>query len=256
MRLADLQRTFAEALQQREPTEHAATIATGNSRISPLAQIEIYRDQFWWRHIGCLADDYPTLRALVGPAAFDELCARYLKAYPTQGFLLRDLGKDLAAFLETESDRLLVDVARVEWAFVDAFDAADLPKLDPQSIDGVSEDLWPHARITLHPSIVLLDLQFPADDVRVAQRTGKPVTRPEPAPRCIAVYRRDLLLYAEPLERSAFSVLCAIAAQNTLSEACASAGDAEEKIGAWFSRWASLGWISRVDFPLSPAVAE
>jgi Putative DNA-binding domain len=248
MKLADIERTLANALVLPTPNEGAAVIAAGSERLSPLDQVEVYREQFWWRHIGCLADDYPTLQAIVGTEAFAEICTRYLAAYPPKGFLLRDLGRDLSKFLETEGDRLLVDVSKVEWAFVDAFDAADVPNLDPKTVEGISEDAWPNARLSLHPSITLVDLEFPADELRIAHRNGETITRPQPAPRALAIYRRDLLLYAEVLDRSAFLVLSAIASGKTLAEACTYAADAEEKIADWFTRWAALGWISSIDF--------
>ncbi len=247
-RLHELQQTFAIALCKREPTPSAAVIATGSARLSALQQLEVYREQFWWRHVSCLADDYPTLSALIGPDAFEQLCARYLAARPPTDFLLRDLGKNLAEHLKTEGDRLLVDVASVEWAFVDAFDAADAPPLDPDSIAAAAEDSWPGARLSLHPSLTLLDLEFPAEELRMAQRNGEVIARIDPSPRALAIYRRDLLLYSEPLEPSARLVIVALMRGETLASACESAADAEEKLGGWFARWAALGWISRVDF--------
>ena len=128
------------------------------------------------------------------------------------------------------------------------FDAADAPPLDPASIQGASEDDWTGARIVLHPSLVLLDLGYPADDVRVQLRKGEPITRPEPSPRKAVVYRRDLLLYLEHVTDDAYAVLGALGRRETLGEACSRADGAEDKLGEWFARWASLGWISAVNF--------
>ena len=249
-RLHELQQSFAHALFKREPTTTAAVIATGSPRLSPLQQLEVYREQFWWRHVGCLKDDYPTLSALIGQDAFEELCVRYLAAWPPKDFLLRDLGKNLAEHLRAEGDRLLVDVASVEWAFVDAFDAADAPPLDPATIAEASADAWPGALLSLQPSLVLLDLQFPADELRMKHRAGESLSRVDASPRALAIYRRDLLLYSEPLEPSAHLVLAALMHGETLASACQRAADAEENLGGWFARWAALGWISRVDFSI------
>jgi hypothetical protein len=255
MKLAELQRTFAQAIQRQEPDAAASVIATGSERMDPHAQLEVYREQFWLRHVACLADDYPTLIALMGQAAFEELSARYLAAHPPVSFLLRDLGKDLAPFLaEQGNDTLLADVARVEWAFIDAFDAADAAPLDPSTIAEASEDAWPGARIALHPSIVLLDLAYPADELRALAREGEPITRAEPSPRKTVVYRRDLLLYLERVDDAAFAVLGALARGETLGAACSRAEGAEDRLGEWFTRWAGLGWISGVSFS-SPAPA-
>ncbi|HEX7604575.1 MAG TPA: hypothetical protein VF316_23315 [Polyangiaceae bacterium] len=100
-----------------------------------------------------------------------------------------------------------------------------------------------------------LALGHPANDLRVAFRTGQGLARPAAADTFLVVYRRDLLLYAEPLDALAFALLERLAKGETLGEASEGVALAsgrgaqvEGKIGDWFARWASLGWISRVDF--------
>ncbi len=250
MKLAELQKTLALSLLQREPNPVAATLASGSARLSPLEQVEIYREQFWLRHIACLTEDFPTVRALTGDAAFDALCRSYLEAFPPAHFMLRELGRNFAEFLaRAQGDALLAEVARVEWAFIDAFDAAEAPALDPAAIAAATDDDWPLSRIRLHPSITLLDLSWPADALREEHARGEPVSRPERSPRRLVVHRRARQLYAEHEPESAFAVLVALAAGATLEAACAHASDAEDKIGEWFSRWAALGYVAAVTFP-------
>ena len=259
-RLAELQRLFGASIVREEPLGEGATeLAAGSHTMSPAGQVEVYREQFWIRHVGCLVEDFPTLHALLGAEGFEALVAAYLRAHPPTKFRLRDLGEELPRFVAQTSpwaeDALLADVALVEWAFVDAFDAADAPPLDPASLGGVAEDAWPGARLTLHPSLQRLALGHPANDLRVAFRTGHGLERPAAADTFLVIYRRDLLLYAEPLDGLAFALLERLAKGETLGEASEGVAltsgrgaEVEASIGDWFARWASLGWISRVDF--------
>lgn len=251
MKLADVQRAFGEAIASSEPVAERAAHFVGPGARDPKTQLETYREQFWLRHVGCMVEDFPALQAVVGEERFAELCRGYFVAYPPSSFLLRDLGGSFARFLEeTGEERFVVDLARVEWAFIDAFDAADAPPLDPQSIAAIAEDDWPRAVLTLHPSLQLLDLAFPAEDVRAAFRLRGEVLRPAAKPSPMVVYRRELLLYVEPLEPGAYELLVRLQRGETLgaaSEAVAATnGSIESELGGWFSRWTALGFVSRV----------
>jgi hypothetical protein len=47
-------------------------------------------------------------------------------------------------------------MARLEWAYIEAFDAADAPALDPLKLSGIPESAWETARILLDPAVRLL----------------------------------------------------------------------------------------------------
>jgi len=67
-KLSDVQAWMAEMLQldralPRDPkiSEDAKNYATGNDRLSPVEQVEIYREQFWLRHTSSLVEDFEGL---------------------------------------------------------------------------------------------------------------------------------------------------------------------------------------------------
>lgn len=255
MKLADVQRAFGEAI--RASVEVRPEVATfvapsrGASERAPATQLETYREQFWLRHHGSMVEDFPALQASIGEDAFAHLCRRYFEAHPPSSFLLRDLGTGFARFVEESGEpRFACDLARLEWAFIEAFDAADAPPLDPASIAAITEDQWPRAVLRLHPSMQLLDLAYPAEDVRAAFRVRGEVLRPEPRPSPLVVYRRDLLLYVEPLEPAALALLVRLQRGEALGvaseEVAKSHGGIEEKLGEWFARWTALGFVSSV----------
>jgi hypothetical protein len=264
---------MASAVRELEPlhgdeerVRQATRIATGNERLSPVDQLDIYREQFWLRHVGVLEEDFLSIVTLLGHDGFHELARAYLTACPPRSFSLRDLGDRLAEFVSTSEryreDGLLADLARLEWCFVEAFDAPDAPPLDPQTIASASETDWPGAIVVLHPSVQRITMRYPAHQFRAAARArasegGDPVPRPEPSPVCLVVYRGEEKLHYIDIEPAAFALLEALASQLPLERACEEAArvagidDAsalEPHIGAWFQQWTSLGWVSEVRF--------
>lgn len=181
-----------------------------------------YRDQFLLRHVAVLEEDFAEVVRAVGHDAFHDLARRYLAAHPPTSFTLRDLGRDFPAFLD---DASLRDMARLAWAFVEAFDGPDAPLLDPASLAGIPADAWPHARIVLQPSLQRLVLDHPARAHVVVFRATK-----------------------TELDAKAYALLAEIANGATLEEACDRVAPPREEIAGWFRSWTEAGWISKIYF--------
>lgn len=247
------------ALAERPELEaRMAAIATGNDRLSPVGQADVYREQFWFRHIASLKEDFPTLRHLLGSdAAFELLCERYLEAHPPRDFLLRDLSADMGRFLSTDArydtDTLLIDCARVEWAFIDAYDAADAKPFDPSALIGAAEDALFGAKLIMQPALRLVAMQNPAHELRESVRAGVAPERPAPRAVHLAIFRTGEVLRSIELEPAAFAVVQALLAGAPLGEACnraieAGADETEvgAKLGQWFQWWTQWGWLERI----------
>jgi hypothetical protein len=270
--LAALQRALADVIRrpdslvdQADAVASADGIAAGNDRLSPVEQVDIYREQFFLRHVDCLRDDFASLEHLLGEEGFEALCRAYLAARPSASFTLRDLGNAVTSFVATEppwrDDPLLADLARVEWAFVEAFDGPDAAPFDPASVAAASEDAWPRARIVFHPSLQRLTLRYPAHDYRIAARSKDDgvrdsVARPEPKGTHIVVYRGPDALHAYHLAGDAHAMIEELVRGVPLGEACERAAAAsgialdafQSKLGGWFQEWTTRRWITRVDF--------
>ena len=85
MLLEDLQREMAAAIMMpltaddgmrshsadgRAMEQVAASFVAPNSRLTPVERLEIYNRQYWFRVLGALDEDFPSLRAVVGSRAF------------------------------------------------------------------------------------------------------------------------------------------------------------------------------------------
>jgi hypothetical protein len=232
----------------------AQTLATGNARMTPVDQLEVYREQFFLRHIGSLREDFPTVEHLLGTKKFEAMCTAYLTSMLPASFALRDASDRMASFLENTApfrdDALFANCASVEWAFIEAFDAADLPPLDVSALAAINEDAWDRAKIIFHPSVRFLNLKYPAHTFRSAVRANEKPVRPSASPTAVVTFRgADSLRFVE-VEPAAFALLAALSRGAMLGEAGEEAAklDAEvgEKIGGWFQMWTANGWISKI----------
>ena len=250
----------------------ASSFIAPNSRLSSFERLEIYNRQYWFRVLGALAEDFPALRSVIGTRAFDALSVAYLNANPSRSFTLRNLGSRLAEWLSSNPHfagrraGLAVDVARVEWAFVEAFDAAER---EPLTLDQIAT-LDGGSHLALQPHLQLIELQYPVDDLVLnlhkqeeRQNTEAGIQHDEnergPAklpvfrrkPTWLAAHRVDYSVYYLRLRRGEFHTLRSIRAGRPLAEAIEAgvitarvpAARRPQLVREWFTAWAELGWV-------------
>ncbi len=121
-------------------------------------RLDVYRNAYYIRLQEAIAHDFPTLLAVAGDEHFAELTARYIKAYPSTSPSLRDFGKALPRWLLDEGEPTLAEVAAVEWAVIEAFDAANSDSLNAELLAEISPTEWVTLRFDFHPSVTLLEL--------------------------------------------------------------------------------------------------
>ena len=253
----------------------AAEFVAPNDRLTAFERLEIYNRQYWFRLMGAFAEDFPALRRVLGSRRYDALAVAYLQEHPSRSFTLRNLGRELVGWLEKHPEylgrrkRLALDVARVEWACVEAFDNGELAPLTAEEIG----ELTGGSRLGLQPHLQLLELDFPADDVvlELHQRERKGASEGGARPEMeemeperleverqrtwLAVHRAENSLYYRRITREEYQTLKAIASGLGLGEAL-EAGFRRSRIALaarpsalqeWFAHWARLGWLSRPD---------
>lgn len=265
--LSELQEGVAEALRAPGALTHDARFRefaeqhiAGNSRLSPAEQLEIYREQFWLRHTGSLVEDFPGLGGILGQEEWQKLAEAYLSQVSSGSFTLRDLGARLpeviagAGWLSHQA--LCLDMARLELAYIDAFDAPDTMPLAPERLASIPEESFADARLVIAPCVRLLSLRYPVADLRRRLRaeSDEPVAIPEAQPQQLVVYRRELRLWDMPLSPVASAFLAALMARQPLGKAAelaATSAEAEaelaEHIGAWLQEWSAKALICDVE---------
>ena len=265
--LSELQHALAQAIRHgtaldQHPafsalaTEHIA----GNSRLTPVEQLEIYREQFWLRHTGSLVEDFPGLCGILGQHEWERLVEAYLSAVVADSYTLRDLGSRLADFIAGAEwlphRNLCLDMARLELAYVEVFDAEDTLPLLPERLAAIPSDTLGDARLVVAPAVRLLSTDYPVADLRRRLRAqhdqegDQSVAIPEKSPQKLVVYRHDLKLWDMKVSSVAFELLGALAqglALGAAAESAATSPDAEaelaREIGAWLQEWTRKGLI-------------
>jgi hypothetical protein len=298
MNLEAIQRAMTDAVMQpltaqetmREKTADGRAMAdvaesfiAPNSRLNAFERLEIYNRQYWFRVLAALGEDFPALRAVLGNARFDALAIAYLTAHPSRSFTLRNLGSKLVEWLGAHPQftgrrhTLAVDVTRIEWAFVEAFDSAERTPLTLAQIAALDAS----SPLALQPHLQLMALQYAADDLVLSlhKREGRqtseagleheegieaPLKLPQLRRRAtwLAAHRVDLSVYYRRLAREEFLMLDALRVGRTLGEAIEASFAASAipetrraaRVQAWFGTWAELGWICAPE--LQTAVLE
>lgn len=262
--LDELQRSVARFVRSRrtlralpEALDFANAAVAQQARLSPVEQLEIYRQQFWLRHTAALLEDFPGVAGIVGQRDWERLCEEYLEREVLEGFDLAELGRAFPEHVASrswlEARELSADMARLEWAYVVAFGAEDMAPLSPAKIAQVPDEAWETVKLVLSPSLTLLKVTYPVVALRrrLLEADHDPVALPEPEPSLLAVYRRDLSTRVEALEAPAFALLEALSAGAALLEALERVAALTRtplealgnKLEGWFSAWAKNGMI-------------
>ena len=291
MKLMQLQRTMARAvmqpltsserMQRRAPDggpmkRYASRFIKPNDRLTSFERLEIYNRQYWFRVLSALGEDFPGLRAVLGQRRFDAMAQAYLIANPSRSFTLRNLGSRMESWLRKnpkwagKNQALALDIARLEWADVEAFDGKTEPALRQEDLASAA---GAKLKLTLQPYVQLLSFQYPVDDLLLEVRKTeedtdfasnaftehhkrkrvRAVAKLKPGRIFLAVHRIDYSVYFRRIEQEEFSILTALRQGKTLSAAVESAfrkskialEERPVRVQTWFQTWAALGWFCR-----------
>src|SRR6266481_2492350 len=152
MRLAALQRTMARAVMQpltatermrntspdgKSMRAYASRFIKPNDRLTSFERLEIYNRQYWFRVLSSMIE-------------------AYLMDCPSRSFTLRNLGSRLEAWLRMHpkwagaKQALALDIARLEWADIEAFDGKEEPPLRPEDL---AAEAGANLRLRLQPYV-------------------------------------------------------------------------------------------------------
>lgn len=250
----------------RELAEIDSIIAP-NDKLSAFERLEVYNRQYWFRLFEALDMDFPALTKLLGNDQFRNLAEAYLSAHPSASYTLRNLGNRMVEFLAAnpqlagEHPEAAIDVAKLEWAYVEAFDAAELQAAKPEELAAAGEK----ARLRLQPHIQLVELRTAVDEFTAKshgndfgrrdkqyRRLGKHRFKRLAETFTVAVYRKNDQVAQLPLEPEAAILLKELAAGKALGEALEAAfihsSAAPESIAPrvqqWFAVWSGLQWFT------------
>lgn len=134
-------------------------------KLSAERRLEVYRHNVYSNLRGALKDIYPVILNVVGEAFFIHAADQFVLAHPSRSGDLNQLGGEFSKFIQAYPHAAelpyLADVARLEWAWHEAFHAGDAPLFDLGRLKELPTKEHGELRFALHPSVRLIESPFP-----------------------------------------------------------------------------------------------
>jgi len=253
--------TAGEALAAAEaasllPPERLGDVVLPSRTLGAKERLGLYHGMYVLRMAEALESDYPALAHFLGDR-WHGVVRRYVTAHPSRSYTLNHLGRHLAGWLleapGLAQRQFCSELARLEWAVSESFDADETPRLGEAQIAAVPADGWSEARLVPSAALRLVALRWNANewlDSAKDERHEHP--RPYRRASWVAVFRRNYSVYRHELSQPAFRLLSDLVAGAAVGPALASAlrrraAPAPETLQRWFQGWAADGLFTRIE---------
>lgn len=243
------------------PRRRVGDVIRPSATLRPEERLAVYHDMYILRMEEALESDYPALKHLLGDRGFRALATGYVRAHPSRSYSLNFLGRHLPDYVrEVRGLRRRAfahDLARLEQAVAEVFDAREEPALRAEETLAVPAEAWEEAR--LHPVAAFRLLAF-AHPVNAYLQSVRDQGHAHPSTRkratWVAVYRRRYTVWRQELTRAGYGLLADIAAGRRLGEAVSRAlrrgrgqRPTEAELFAWFRGWVGAGMFRSIELP-------
>jgi Putative DNA-binding domain len=256
--LRELQLRLSAALTARGAETDPALLSLVSDRggLGPAQRLDIYADMYRTRLVDVLREDFPRVLAILGDEEFQALAYRYLARHRSAHPSVRYVGRRFDDFLAGETGGLpfLADLARLEWARVEVFDAPDAEPLRLSDLESLPAADWPTLRLRPIPACLVVECAWPVHTIWAAADASAPCRAGSDRPEAstIRVWREgwsvshaamgDLERRVFPLlERGEpFARLCVAGEGGLEPEAAA------REVGGLLMRWLEDGLLTRL----------
>lgn len=249
--LAEIEAEFAAALLN--PARSVPSFLEGDRS----RRFDVYRNNVAVGLVDALAAAYPAVRKLVGEDFFRAMAGEFARRHPPTIPILSEYGTGLADFVArfppAAGVPYLSDVARLEWAWLRAYHAADR---EPVPIDALAE--FPEAATgavvpALHPSLRIVRSRWPVVSLWSASVGDAPASAVDLARQETALVLRPVLevvVRTVPVAGAAF--LHSLSKGNSLAEAASAALE----IDSGFDLSAGIAGIFEIGAVIGLAAAD
>ncbi len=178
---------FAAALG--EPSAPPSAMTHGRMGAPDARRFAVYRNSVAVGLIGALEARYPVSRRIAGDDLFRAMARTFVRAHRPRSPVMIAYGGAFPEFAATylagvetaPSLAGLVDVARLENAWVESYHAEDAAAVSVTELAALSPDCLPETRIAFHPAARLMRLAVPAASVWASWQPGAEPAASEPA---------------------------------------------------------------------------
>jgi hypothetical protein len=211
----------------------------------------VYRYAYGSRLVEAVRNDHELLHLYLGDEMFGEMGHAYVKARPSEHPNLRWFSQGLPDFLKSaepyRNHPELSDLATLEKALNDAFDAGEGPVVELADMTGFAPEMWPDLKFRPHPSAARLDLatnasaiwlalkneEAPPDAVALDQPSRLLIWRQDVTPMFRELPVEEAMMWDEAANGISFGVLCEMLA--TYDDPDSAAGRGAGYLHGWIT---------------------
>lgn len=192
-------------------------------------RFDVYRNNVAVGLTEALAARFPAIRRLVGEEFFAAMARLYAEADRPRSPVMAEWGAGFADFLAgfppLAAWPYMADVARIEYARGVAYHAADARPVNPAIFATADPDTL---RLSLHPSVILLHLKYPAVSIWARNQPGGEAIALAAGPETALILRdAGFVVHVWALGPGDAALAAGLLGGETLAEAAARAQQAE-----------------------------
>jgi hypothetical protein len=223
LELRNLQQEFLGHLLDTDTAGIVSQIESTPKR-SAKERMTFYSYAYVARLIEALDTDYKRLHRYLGDDLFDTLARQYIDRYPSHGPNLRyfsqhmvDLVESLTPFSQYPE---IGEIARIEQAFADSFDAADSALVSVEALSELDPEAWTTMTPIFHRAVQLLPQQH--NSFQIWQALSDEDTPPEKVDdeATWIIWRQDLVSHYRGLDDAELAALKVAMSGGDFSDLC------------------------------------
>lgn len=233
-----------------------------SNALQAIERLSIYADMYFERLIEIMAEEFPSVRHLIGPQIFADAVKVYITHHPSTHYDLARLGREFPQFLFDEGGGLGIPnrkfaaaLATVERTMEVVFDEQQLEPLTIDELQAIPAEHWDRVRLKTISALRLLKLPYAVNEYISAVRDKRSINVPDAGSSFIVIYRVAYRVWRMDLEELQFTLLSELQNGRTLGEAlglCAercgeSAVALAESLHEWFRNWTTEGFFHKID---------
>lgn len=200
-------------------------LVEARGRLGPADRLDVYAQMYWARLHDVLGEDFPRVASLLGPERFADAACAYLARHPSTCPSVRHVGRGFADFLaaapEAAGMPFLADLARLEWARLEVFDAPDAEPLGVEDLRQVAPADWPRLTLRLVPAVVLLRSAWRIHDLWAAVEKDGPDATARRERTDLRVWRSGFVVYHASTDAAERLALGRVARGEPFAAVCA-----------------------------------
>ena len=226
------------------PALHA--LLAGSEALPAADRLAIYERMYFWRLLDVLREDHPRTAAVLGDEAFRAVARAYLARHPSEDPSVAHVGRALAPFLAVNippgAPPWTADLARLEWARREVFDAADAPVLTLDALRALPPERWPETRFTVVPALTRLVAGWPVQRAWAAGPDDGPITLAAER-TALRVWRNGFAVFHATMNAREEAALARIVAGEPFAAVCEAFADLPDDQAAAEAASLLVGWV-------------